>query len=130
MKFLFVEDNAVNRRVVGEMLKAGGIEMEEAEDGCLGLTKIEENNFDLVLMDLRMPRMDGLTAIRRIRARRDAKADLPIIVITADNTANMRADCVAAGANDIIEKPISMPVLFDAISRIIASGYGGEATLV
>lgn len=129
MRVLFVEDNPVNRLVVCQMLTAGGIVMEEAENGLEGLSKIEENDYDLILMDLRMPRMDGLTAIRNLRARLDEKANLPVIVITADIAADVQADCMAAGADDILQKPISMPLLFDAIGRILASGDPGAAML-
>src|SRR5476651_335389 len=85
MRVLFVEDNEVNRRVVKEMLRAGGVDMVEAENGRVGLEMIATQNFDLVLMDLRMPVMDGMTAIRHIRARTDDKAGLPVIVVTADD---------------------------------------------
>ena len=129
MRVLFVEDNPLNRLVVCQMLTAGGIEMEEAENGLEGLSKIDENDYDLILMDLRMPRMDGLTAIRNLRARLDEKANLPVIVITADIAADVQADCMAAGADDILQKPISMPLLFDAIGRILASGDPGAAML-
>src|SRR2546423_1058230 len=71
MRVLFVEDSEINRRVFREMLGAGGIDMAEAEDGAMGLEMIDAQSFDLVLMDLRMPGMDGLTAIRHIRARGD-----------------------------------------------------------
>src|SRR5579862_2643284 len=92
MRVLFVEDNEVNRRVVKEMLRAGGIDMVEAEDGLVGLEMINTQNFDLVLMDLRMPVMDGMTAIRHIRARTDDKAGLPVIVVTADDGPSIDAD--------------------------------------
>ncbi|MGH6911915.1 MAG: response regulator, partial [Phenylobacterium sp.] len=69
MRVLFVEDNEINRRVVKEMLRAGGIEMSEAEDGIIGLQMIEANDYDLILMDMRLPGMDGITAIRHLRAR-------------------------------------------------------------
>src|SRR5258706_15746023 len=91
MRVLFVEDNEVNRRVVKEMLRAGGIDMAEAEDGLIGLEMINTQQFDLVLMDLRMPVMDGMTAIRHIRARPDDKAGLPVIVITAADGPSMDA---------------------------------------
>ena len=129
MRVLFVEDNRLNRVVVFQMLTAAGIEMEEAENGLEGLSKIDENDYDLILMDLRMPRMDGLTAIRNLRARLDEKANLPVIVITADIAADVQAACMAAGADDILQKPISMPLLFDAIGRILASGDPGAAML-
>ena len=125
MLVLFVEDDAMNRRVVKDMLGVAEVEMAEAPEAATGLSMIDQNDYDLILMDLRMPGMDGLTAIRHIRARGDAKAGLPIIVVTADTALDMRADCMAAGADDVILKPVAMTLLFDAIGRMMARG--GEA---
>jgi CheY-like chemotaxis protein len=126
MRVLFVEDNQMNRRVIAEMLRAGGVEMDEAEDGPSGLAMIDANAYDLVLMDLRMPGMDGLAAIREIRTRTDAKAQLPVIVVTADSGATLEADCQAAGADDVIRKPVDLSTLFTTIGDLIARrGEGG-----
>jgi CheY-like chemotaxis protein len=129
MRVLFVEDNEVNRRVVKEMLTAGGIDMSEAEDGAAGLQMIEANEYDLVLMDLRMPGMDGMTAIRHIRARPDDKANVPVIVVTADAGSTIDADCKAAGADEVILKPVSMTNLYDTIGALLAR-RGGDGVLV
>jgi CheY-like chemotaxis protein len=129
MRVLFVEDNEVNRRVVKEMLTAGGIDMAEAEDGNVGLQMIEDNEYDLVLMDLRMPGMDGMTAIRHIRARDDAKGQVPVIVVTADAGSSIDADCRAAGADEVILKPVSMTNLYDTIGTLLAR-RGGDSVLV
>jgi CheY-like chemotaxis protein len=120
MRILFVEDNEINRRVIKEMLRAGGIEMSEAEDGIVGLQMIEANDYDLILKDLRMPGMDGITAIRHLRARTDHKAALPVIVVTADEGLTIDSDCMAAGADDVLRKPVSMAVLFDSIGSVLA----------
>ena len=79
----------------------------------------------MVLMDLRMPGMDGITAIEHIRARRDAKAKLPVIVVTADTAVDLRERCIAAGADEVLFKPVAMDALFDAIGRLLAQGEGG-----
>ena len=125
MRVLVVEDSEINRRVLREMLRAGGLEMFEAEDGAMGVEMVDANDYDLILMDLRMPGMDGLTAIRHIRARTDDKANLPIIVVTADAGATIEADCKAAGADDVVLKPVSMTTLFDAIGRLLAQRSQG-----
>ena len=129
MRVLFVEDSEVNRRVVKEMLRAGGIEMAEAEDGRVGLEMIAANDYDMILMDLRMPGMDGITAIRHLRARDDDKARLPVIVITADAGSNIDDDCKAAGADDVLRKPVSMTSLFEAIASLLAQ-RGDNAVLL
>jgi CheY-like chemotaxis protein len=120
MRVLLVEDSDINRRIVREMLTAGGVELDEACDGQEGVERAKTAHYDLVLMDLRMPRMDGLTAIRHIRALPELNGSVPIIVITADAGSTIQIDCAAAGADEVIAKPVSMPVLFDAIGRILA----------
>ena len=119
MQVLFVEDDPMNRRVVKDMLTIVGVSMAEAADAETGLRMIGESHYDVVLMDLRMPGMDGLAAIRRIRARPDAKARTPIIVITADTALDLRANCLASGADQVLEKPVAMNALFDALGDAI-----------
>jgi CheY-like chemotaxis protein len=119
MKVLFIEDDAMNRRVVHDMLSVVGAHMDEAPDAVTGLGMIDTGEYDVVLMDLRMAGMDGLTAIRHLRARNDVKRSVPVIVVTADTAVNLRATCLAAGADEVILKPVAMNVLFDAISQII-----------
>ena len=123
MRVLFVDDNAMNREVVKGMLAAADVPMVEAEDAEVGLRLVETDTFDLILMDLRMPGMNGLEAIRAIRARGDAKAGLPIIVVTADNGADVRAQALAAGADDLLHKPVQMQTLFDTIGRALTRGF-------
>lgn len=124
MQILFIEDDPMNRRVVKDMLSVAGIAMHEAVDAESGLAMIEAQTFDIVLMDLRMPGMDGLTAVRHIRARADAKAEVPIIVITADTGPNLRRDCLAQGADDMLVKPIAMQDLFDSIGQMMTRQRG------
>jgi CheY-like chemotaxis protein len=129
MQVLFVEDDPMNRRVVRDMLSVGGAEMSEAADAETGLAMIDDGGFDVILMDLRMPGMDGLTAIRQIRARGDAKALLPVIVVTADTAQDIRSHCLSQGADDVILKPVAMKSLFDAIGRTLARTAGDTELL-
>lgn len=122
MNILFVEDDAMNRRVVRDMLTVAGATMDEAPDAETGLAMIERGSYDLILMDLRMPGMDGLTAIRHIRGRGDAKAQLPVIVVTADTAVDICRNCIDQGADEVILKPVAMSKLFDAIGRLMARG--------
>ena len=119
MKLLFIEDDAMNRRVVKDMLKVAGVDMDEADGALAGLSMVDQNAYDLVLLDLRMPGMDGLEAIEVLRARDDAKRDVPVIVVTADAAPGLRAKCLAAGADDVLFKPVSMQALFDAIASLV-----------
>lgn len=125
MKILYIEDDVVNRQVIREMLRVADVEMVEAPDALSGLVMIDESSLDVVLIDLRMAGMDGLTAIGHVRKRADDKANLPLIVITADTSPNLRADCLAAGADDMLLKPVAMRDLFNVIGRVIAAKSEG-----
>lgn len=120
MKVLFIEDDRMNRRVVRDMLDVAGAVMTEAEDGETGLQVLDGEDFHIVLVDLRMPGMDGMEVIRRIRARADAKAQIPIVVVTADTAVDLRQRCLAAGADEVLFKPVAMDALFDVMGRILA----------
>lgn len=115
----------MNRRVVADMLNVAGARMTEAESAEIGLKLIDENTYDVALVDLRMPGMDGISAIREIRARGDAKAKLPIIVVTADTAIDLRERCLTAGADEVLFKPVAMDALFEAMGRILAAGEDG-----
>ncbi|HEX8419894.1 response regulator [uncultured Sphingomonas sp.] len=125
MNVLFIEDDRMNRRVVKDMLDVAGATMEEAENAEEGLKALDSHDYDMLLVDLRMPGMDGITAIQHIRARGDAKASVPIIVITADTAVDLRERCLAAGADEVLFKPVAMDALFDAMGRILARDDDG-----
>ena len=129
MNILFVEDDSMNRRVVADMLRVVGAAMDEASDAETGLRMIDEHAFDVVLMDLRMPGMDGLTAIRLLRGRGDMKGQLPVIVVTADTAADLHARCMDAGADEVLMKPVAMGALIDAVGRMLARSAGDELIL-
>ena len=121
MKVLFIEDDRMNRRVVRDMLGVAGAEMVEAESAEEGLALLDDHRFDILLVDLRMPGMDGMTAIGHIRARDDANARAPIIVVTADTAPDLHDRCLAAGADDVLFKPVAMEPLFNAMGRVLAA---------
>lgn len=119
MQILFVEDDPMNRRVVKDMLRVVGAHMEEAADAETGLQMIADGEYSIVLMDLRMPGMDGLTAIQHLRATPGDKATLPVIVVTADAAVDLRERCMAAGADEVIMKPVAMTALLNAMGRML-----------
>jgi len=121
MRILFVDDHEMNRRVVRGMLDIAGVDMDEASGAEGGLRMIDTQDYDLVLMDLRMPGMDGLAAIREIRARRDSKGRVPVVVLTADMGHEITQAVEDAGGDDMVHKPIVMENLFDAIARMLSS---------
>ena len=110
----------MNRRVVSDMLGVAGAVMTEAEDGETGLELLDSGRFDVVLLDLRMPGMDGFDVTRAIRGRGDAKARIAIIILTADAAPDLRDKLLAAGADDVLFKPVAMDALFDTIGRLLA----------
>jgi len=129
MKVLFVEDDALNRRVVKSMLSVVGADMEEAADAETGLRMIDERIYDIVLMDIRMPGMDGLTATRHLRQKPGVRGAVPVIVITADARGDLREMCLEAGADDVILKPVAMGSLLQAMGRIAARSAGASLLL-
>lgn len=129
MQVIFVEDDALNRRVVRDMLKVIDIEMAEAEDAETGLQMIANHRYDVVLMDLRMPGMDGITAIRNLRQAPDPVGRIPVIVVTADTGVDLRQRCQDAGANDVIVKPVALDALINAIGRVVATGTDDDVVL-
>ncbi|MBP7062884.1 response regulator [Ferrovibrio sp.] len=118
-RVLLVEDNELNRDVACDLLRAVGIQVAAAHDGREALHRLDHEQYDLVLMDMQMPVMDGLAATRAIRAQSQFAA-LPIIAMTANAMAQDRAACLAAGMNDHLAKPINPDLLYDTLARWLA----------
>lgn len=114
-RILLVEDNLVNRQVARAYLKPLEAEIVEAHDGQAALDALDAGAFDLVLMDVRMPVMDGLEATRRIRARNDDAARTPIVALTANASAEDAQECFAAGMDSFAAKPLTPEALYTAI---------------
>ena len=115
MNIIYIDDDATNRALLRDMLEIENIAMAEAGDAHTGLKMIEEGDYDLIFMDLRMPDMNGITAIRQLRAGSGRQKTVPIIVVTADPSEGVRSMCRAAGATDFLDKPISMDKLFEQV---------------
>ncbi|MBF0526612.1 MAG: response regulator [Deltaproteobacteria bacterium] len=117
-RILLVEDNEINQEVASELLKMAGTEVTVADEAREGILKLETGNFDLVLMDIQMPEIDGYQATAMIR--RDQRwADLPIVAMTAHAMIGDREKCLAAGMNDYVSKPIDPEQLFATLGRWI-----------
>lgn len=108
----------MNRRVVRDMLHVAGLPLAEADGGRSGIARLESEPFDIVLLDLRMPEMDGFAVIRALRGRDDALRTIPIIVVTADASPGLEDECLEAGADAVLFKPIAMQSLFDSIAAL------------
>jgi signal transduction histidine kinase/DNA-binding response OmpR family regulator/HPt (histidine-containing phosphotransfer) domain-containing protein len=121
-RLLLVEDNDINREFATELLRSEGIEVDEAENGAIAVAKVQEQDYDAVLMDIQMPVMDGLEAARQIRALgRQAHGErltqLPIIAMTALAMSQDAEKSQAAGMNDHVTKPIAPDRLMAALVK-------------
>ena len=124
-KILLVEDNAINREVAYELLNVMDLAVDTAENGLEAVEKVRVTDYDLILMDVQMPLMDGLEATRLIRSM-TGKADLPILAMTANIFEDDRQACTNAGMNAFVAKPFDMEVLFSTIIQYLPK----PATLV
>ncbi len=109
-RVLLVEDTELNQEVASAMLDDAGLVVDHAGNGAIALEKVSQNSYDIVLMDMQMPVMDGLAATREIR-KLPGMTDLPIIAMTANALQGDRERCLAAGMNDHVAKPIDQRVL-------------------
>ena len=115
-RVLLVEDNVVNREVALDLLRGAGLVVDTAADGCEAIVQVNRQTYALVLMDVQMPVMDGLTATRLLRERFEATR-LPILAMTANVFEEDRRACLAAGMNDFVAKPMDPEQLFAALLR-------------
>jgi len=119
LSILLTEDNLINQKIARRVLEEWGHMIEVAGNGREALTKLEHQSFDLVLMDIQMPEMDGLEATRAIRDREmDTGEHIPIIAITAHAMKGDRKRCLDAGMDGYISKPINTKELFDRINAV------------
>jgi PAS domain S-box-containing protein len=126
LRVLLVEDNEINQQVALELLAGGGHQVEMADNGREAVRLVEERSYDVVLMDIQMPQMDGYEATRVIRA--NGHADLPIIAMTAHALSGYREECLARGMNDYLAKPIDPVQLFAALARWSRHGKAAAAS--
>jgi DNA-binding response OmpR family regulator len=121
MHAIYIDDDATNRSVVKHMLCRSGIRVDEAADVPTGLLMVSEGEYRVGLIDLRIPGMNGVTGIRQLRARRDGKERVPIIVVSGDMSAGVRELCSQAGASDFLEKPVKLQHLLAKVGAAIGT---------
>jgi PAS domain S-box-containing protein len=128
-RILLAEDNPVNQKLALRMLEKAGYEVSLAEDGEKALELLARDDFDLILMDVQMPRMDGFQATHRIRElERTTGAHIPIVAMTAHALTGNREECLAQGMDGYIAKPIRMEELYQAIENLVEGFPISEAS--
>ncbi|MBC7907674.1 MAG: response regulator [Rhodospirillaceae bacterium] len=117
---LLAEDNPVNQKVAVGLLAKGGHQVTVVPDGRAAVDAVRDGSFDLVLMDMQMPEMDGLEATRIIRTLPEPMGSVPIIALTANTMRGDAERCYSAGMNAHVAKPIDPEVLFDTMARVLS----------
>jgi CheY-like chemotaxis protein len=117
---LLVEDNRINQMVAARMLARLGLSHDIAEDGRVALEKLRHGDYDLVLMDMQMPVMDGIeatVALRALEAEQAGRRRLPVIAMTANAMSDDRERCLACGMDDHLAKPVELEKLAELLGR-------------
>jgi signal transduction histidine kinase/CheY-like chemotaxis protein/HPt (histidine-containing phosphotransfer) domain-containing protein len=123
---LLVEDNDINQLLATKVFKQWGKTIDIAENGKIAIDQIIKNDYDVVLMDIQMPEMDGNEATIYIRENLGAKANIPIIALTAHATLGEEKKCLDYGMNDYLSKPFDAKVLLEKLYQNVKSGYKKE----
>jgi CheY-like chemotaxis protein len=126
LRILLVEDNPVNQKVAEHVLSRHGHQVVTAANGKAALAILEREAFDLALMDVQMPEMDGLETTARIRAgERDGGRRLPILALTANTLDGDREKCLRAGMDGYLTKPVTSHVLIRAVEQALSNAECG-----
>lgn len=122
-KILLVEDSLLPQRIVQTILENLECQVDIAETGEEGVTLCLKNHYDLVLMDIGLPGIDGIQATQRIRQKENVQHHLPIIALTAHNESETKARALDAGMDDYLVKPLSASIAQEILSRYCAQAH-------
>ncbi|MCK4224314.1 MAG: response regulator [candidate division Zixibacteria bacterium] len=117
IRILLAEDNPMNQKLAVALLKKAGFSVDAVENGRMVIEALDRTTYNLILMDVQMPKMDGFEATKAIRERKDEKKHTPIVAMTAHAMKGDRERCLNSGMDDYISKPIEPQELFDAIEK-------------
>ncbi len=116
-RVLLVEDNRINRKLLDTLLKKSGVQVDKAGNGLEALEALSKGTYDMVLMDIQMPEMDGIEAVRRIREREGKGEHLPVVALTAHAMKGDRLHFLEKGMDDYISKPVDREKLYRVVAR-------------
>lgn len=125
VRILVVEDNPINQLLVLKLLEKRGYETTVAENGKIAIDEYRKGDFDIILMDLQMPELDGYEATRIIRMMEGHKGEIPIVAMTAHTIKGELEKCADIGMNDYISKPFDATELYQKIEMLVGSTAGG-----
>jgi len=126
-RMLVVEDNKINQIIVRKFLTQWGIISDYAENGKEALDKLEKNSYQLILMDLQMPVLDGYETTKEIRKSGSSHQNIPIVALSASAMLQIRNRAIKIGMNDFVTKPFNPNELYVKMARQI---YGGDSVLI
>ena len=121
LDILVAEDNATNRKIISKILEYAGHNVDLVENGDLALDMLENKRYDLAIMDMHMPVLDGLEALKIYRMTDGAKPRMPVAILTASATIEARRECEEAGVDAFLTKPIDTHTLLDTVARLTAT---------
>lgn len=117
VQLLLVEDNKINQKVANNFLKKWGVKVDIADNGAIALEMVQQKKYDVVLMDLQMPVMNGIVATKAIRALGNEYLELPIIALTASAVLEVRDHAIESGLDDFVTKPFIPNMLYEKIAQ-------------
>jgi CheY-like chemotaxis protein len=126
LQVLHVDDDGLNLRVVRDILQAFGHQSFQASSGPQALEQLGGRIFDVVLMDIHMPGMNGVEVVRQLRASLGPERRTPVIALTADTLSRTRQDYLSLGFQDMVTKPILVSRLIESLTRVMASADAVE----
>jgi len=127
LRILLAEDNKINQAVLRSILERSGHSVHVAENGVEAVRSMRDKSFDVILMDVQMPEMDGVSATQWIRESDEGAANIPIIAVTANAMAGDRERYLAVGMDDYVSKPVDPADLYAAISRCVGGPVANKA---